>query len=227
METFITIYSITITIIAYIAGRKVYTKYPSPFTTPVFLCTIAIVSVLLISGLHFEDYILAKEIITYFLGPATVALAIPLYKNRAIIAKYAIPAISGIILGLAVTLCIAIIIAKLFSFSLNMVQALAVKSVTVPIAVEIMSLYEGDANLAAAFVLITGILGTMIAPWLMDKLHITMPFARGIAYGTIAHGFGTAHAAQESEFTGAVAGVAMAMAGIIIAFCFPMIDSFL
>jgi len=90
-----------------------------------------------------------------------------------------------------------------------------------------MSLYEGDANLAAAFVLITGILGTMIAPWLMDKLHITMPFARGIAYGTIAHGFGTAHAAQESEFTGAVAGAAMAMAGIIIAFCFPVFYSFL
>jgi len=227
METFITIYSISITIIAYILARKIYMKYPSPFTTPVFLCTVAVISTLLISNLHFEDYVVAKDIITYFLGPSTVALAVPLYKNRAIIAKYAIPAISGTILGLAFTLCIAIIIAKLFSFSLNMVQALAVKSVTVPIAVEIMSLYEGDENLAAAFVLITGILGTMIAPWLMDKLHITMPFARGIAYGTIAHGFGTAHAAQESEFTGAVAGAAMAIAGIIIAFCFPLFYPFL
>jgi len=67
----------------------------------------------------------------------------------------------------------------------------------------------------------------MSAPWLMDKCNITMPFARRIAYGTIAHGLGTAHAAQESEFTGAVAGVAMAIAGIIIALCFPVFYSFL
>ena len=227
MTTFITLYSIMITIIAYAIGRKIYSKHPSPFTTPVFFGTVTIILVLLISGLDFNDYTPGKDIITYFLGPATVALAVPLYKNRAIIAKYAIPAISGMILGLAVTLTLALTIAKALTLPLYILQGLAVKSITVPIAVEITEIYGGNPNVSAAFVILTGVLGTMIAPKLMDKLNVTMPFARGIAYGTIAHGLGTAQATQESEFTGAVAGAAMALSGIIISCLFPLINHFL
>ncbi|MFF2286763.1 LrgB family protein [Peribacillus butanolivorans] len=227
MTTLITIYSILITILAYFIGRKIYAKHPSPFTTPVFFSTVTIILVLLISGLDFNDYSTGKDIITYFLGPATVALAVPLYKNRAIIVKYGIPAISGMILGLTVTLILAFVIANAFSLPQFILQGLAVKSITVPIAVEITELYGGNPNVSAAFVILTGVLGTMIAPRMMDKLNITMPFARGIAYGTIAHGLGTAQAAQESEFTGAVAGAAMAIAGILISCFFPLIDNFL
>ncbi|WP_082630190.1 LrgB family protein [Peribacillus muralis] len=227
MTALITTYSILLTIIAYIIGRKIYAKYPSPFTTPVFFSTITIILILLASGLNFEDYTPGKNIITYFLGPATVALAVPLYKNRKIIVKHALPAISGMILGLMVTLIIAFTIALAFSLPPFILQGLAVKSITVPIAVEITELYGGDSNISAAFVILTGVLGTMIAPKMMDKLNITLPFARGIAYGTIAHGLGTAQAAQESEFTGAVAGAAMAIAGILISCFFPFISHFL
>ncbi|WP_340371526.1 LrgB family protein [Peribacillus sp. FSL E2-0218] len=227
MTALITPYSILITFLAYYMGRKLYAKRPSPFTTPVFFSTITIILILLATGLDFDDYSPAKDIISYFLGPATVALAVPLYKNRRIIVKYAIPAISGMILGLMVTLAIAFTIAQAFSLPQFILQGLAVKSITVPIAVEITELYGGDSNISAAFVILTGVLGTMIAPKMMDKLNITMPFARGIAYGTIAHGLGTAQAAQESEFTGAVAGAAMAIAGILISCFFPVISHFL
>lgn len=227
MNTLITIFSILLTIAAYTLGRKLYAKYPSPFTTPVFFCVVTIIGILLISGLSFEDYTPAKDIITFFLGPATVALAVPLYKNRDIITKYALPALVGIVFGLATTLSIALVIGKLYTLSLEILQALAVKSVTVPIAVEITNIYNGNANLAAGFVILTGILGTMLAPWIMNKLGLYMPFARGIAYGTIAHGLGTAQAAQESEFTGAVAGAAMAIAGILTAITFPIIYTLL
>lgn len=227
MTTLITLYSLLITVLAYSVGRKIYRKHPSPFTTPVFFGTVTIILVLLISGLDFKDYTPGKDIITYFLGPATVSLAVPLYKNRSIIAKYAIPAISGMILGLTVTLFLALAIAKALSLPLYILQGLAVKSITVPIAVGITEIYGGDPNISAAFVILTGVLGTMIAPKLMDKLNITMPFARGIAFGTIAHGLGTAQATQESEFTGAVAGAAMAISGVIISCLFPLINHFL
>ncbi|WP_285766013.1 LrgB family protein [Peribacillus sp. SI8-4] len=227
MTALITPYSILLTILAYYIGRKIYAKHPTPFTTPVFFSTVTIILILLASGLDFDDYSPAKNIISYFLGPATVALAVPLYKNRKIIVKYAIPAISGMILGLMVTLTIAFTIAQAFSLPQFILQGLAVKSITVPIAVGITELYGGDSNISAAFVILTGVLGTMIAPKMMDKLNITMPFARGIAYGTIAHGLGTAQAAQESEFTGAVAGAAMAIAGILISCFFPVISHFL
>ena len=227
MTTFITIYSILITLLVYSFGRRLYGKHPSPFTTPVFFSTVVIILILIISGLDFQDYTPAKDIISYFLGPATVALAVPLYKNRIVIARYAIPALSGMVLGLAVTLSLAIAIAKAFSLPLYILQGLAVKSITVPIAVEITEIYSGDANVSAAFVILTGVLGTMIAPKIMDIMGIHMPFARGIAFGTIAHGLGTAQASQESEFTGAVAGAAMALAGLIISSFFPLIHSFL
>lgn len=227
MTTFITIYSVLITLLIYSFGRKLYGKHPSPFTTPVFFSTVAIILILIISRLDFQDYTPAKDIISYFLGPATVALAVPLYKNRMVIARYAIPALSGMVLGLAVTLSLAIAIAKAFSLPLYILQGLAVKSITVPIAVEITEIYSGDANVSAAFVILTGVLGTMIAPKIMDIMGIHMPFARGIAFGTIAHGLGTAQASQESEFTGAVAGAAMALAGLIISSFFPLIHSFL
>lgn len=227
MTTFITPYSILITVLAYSFGRKIYGKYPSPFTTPVFFGTVTIILVLLLSGLSFKDYTPGKDIITFFLGPATVSLAVPLYKNRSIIAKYVIPAISGMMLGLVVTLALALAIAKALSLPVVILQGLAVKSITVPVAVEITEIYGGDPNISAAFVILTGVLGTMVAPKMMDKLNITMPFARGIAFGTIAHGLGTAQAAQESEFTGAVAGAAMAMTAIIISSLFPLINHFL
>ena len=227
MTTFITIYSILITLLVYSFGRRLYGKHPSPFTTPVFFSTVVIILILIISGLDFQDYTPAKDSISYFLGPATVALAVPLYKNRIVIARYAIPALSGMVLGLAVTLSLAIAIAKAFSLPLYILQGLAVKSITVPIAVEITEIYSGDANVSAAFVILTGVLGTMIAPKIMDIMGIHMPFARGIAFGTIAHGLGTAQASQESEFTGAVAGAAMALAGLIISSFFPLIHSFL
>ncbi|WP_110927833.1 LrgB family protein [Bacillus massiliglaciei] len=223
----ITIFNILLTAGAYLAGRKIYARFPTPFTTPVFFCIVVIITIFSISGIDYNDYKPAKDFISFFLGPATIALAVPLYKNREIIRKFAVPALCGIIFGLAVTLFTAILIGKAFFLSFVMLQALAVKSVTVPIAIEIMDINGGDQNITASFVILTGVLGTMLAPWIMDKIHIKDPFSRGIAYGTIAHGLGTAQASQESEFTGAVAGAAMAIAGIVISLVYPMIQHLL
>lgn len=221
MSTFVTLCSILLTVGAYMLSRLVARKYPSPFTTPVFFSTALIIIVLLIFGLSFEQYKPGKEIMTFFLGPATVALAVPLYKNRQLVVTYSIPAAAGIVVGALATTLSAVLIGLLFRLPHDVVASLGVKSVTVPIALEITALIGGNPTLSAAFVVLTGTLGTMIGPWLLKRSGITSSFAYGLAMGVVSHGQGTAQAATESELAGAVAGVAMGLTAIVTSLILP------
>jgi putative effector of murein hydrolase len=107
-----------------------------------------------------------------------------------------------------------------------MIASSSVKSITVPVAVEVSTMMGGDPALTAAFVVATGILGTAIGPWLMNITNITHPLSRGLALGTISHGQGTAHAATEGELQGAIAGVAMGLSAIFTAIIAPIIVPF-
>ncbi len=226
MIVLVTLLSIAITVGAYMLSKVVGKRYPSPFTTPVFFSTALIIILLLSFGLTFEDYTVAKEIMTFLLGPATVALAVPLYKNRQIIKKHSGPALVGILIGTVSTILAAILLTKLFSLSNEILASISVKSVTVPVAVEISNIIGGDPALTAAFVVATGIIGTMIGPSLMNVAKIDHPLSRGLALGTISHGQGTAQAATEGELQGAIAGVAMGLAAIFTSMAAPILVPF-
>ncbi len=226
MVVFVTLLSIAITIGAYLLSKVAGKWYPSPLTTPVFFSTTLIIILLLSLGINFAEYTIAKEIMTFLLGPATVALAVPLYKNRDTIKKHSAPALLGIVFGTVSTIISAVILSKLLNLSNEMIASASVKSVTVPVAVEVSAIFGGDPSLTAAFVVATGILGTMLGPWLMNITSITHPLSRGLALGTISHGQGTAHAATEGELQGAIAGVAMGLAAVFTAIIAPIIVPF-
>lgn len=196
-------------------------KYPSPFTTPVFFSTAIIIVILLFSHVSYEEYTLAKDIMTYLLGPATVALAVPLYLNRSLLAKYFIPALMGLSIGTVATILSALYLAKMLHLANWMLTSISVKSVTIPVASEISKIIGADMILVAAIVMVTGMCGAMFGPWLMNRLHIHHPIARGLSLGAIAHGIGTAEAAKEGELQGAVAGVAMGLAAVLISTLLP------
>ncbi|MBN6188877.1 LrgB family protein [Aneurinibacillus sp. BA2021] len=227
MSTFVTLYSIVITVGAYLLSRTVARKYPSPFTTPVFFSTALIISVLLVNGVSFAQYEPAQRIMTFFLGPATVALAVPLYKNRQLIRKYSFPAFVGLLAGLLSTILSVILIARMLRLSDEIIASLSTKSVTVPIALEITRIIGGSPALSAAFVVLTGTLGTMIGPWLMQRTGIRSSFAYGLAMGTISHGQGAAQAASTDELAGAVAGVAMGLAAVLTSVLLPWLHTLL
>ena len=222
----ITLLSITITVGAYLLSRIAGKRYPSPFTTPVFFSTTLIIILLLLLDIDYDEYTMAKDIMVFLLGPATVALAIPLYKNRDMIKKHSAPALLGIVLGTVSTMISAVILAKLLNLSNEVIATSSVKSITVPIAVEVSTILGGDPALTAAFVVATGILGTAIGPWLMNVTRITHPLSRGLALGTISHGQGTAQAATEGELQGAIAGVVMGLSAIFTAIIAPIIVPF-
>lgn len=218
-----TLYNIFLTVGAYYLARVLSKKYPTPITSPVFLSTVIIIGLLVASNLSYEDYTPAKNILTYLLGPATVALAVPIYKNRHLFAKYFTAAFLGLFIGTFSTITSAIIIARMLDLTGMFIRALTVKSVTVPVATEIGKIIHGNVPLIAAIVIITGMIGAMFGAKLLDLFKIRHPFARGLSIGTISHGIGTAEAVKEGEIQGAVSGAAMGIAAVLTSFIIPYI----
>jgi putative effector of murein hydrolase len=223
MRLLLALSGIGVTALAYAISRVLGKRYPSPLTSPVFFSTPLVIAVLLLGGLHLSDYRPAKDIIVSLLGPATVALAVPLYKNRQTLLGNLLPASIGLALGSLSTLVIAVVVARLFDLPQIICASVSIKSVTAPVAIELAPMVNGDSTLAAAFVIATGIMGAMLGPWLMDKVGIHAPLARGLALGTISHGQGTAEAVVEGEVQGAAAGIAMVLAAILASFFAPIL----
>ena len=214
---------IALTVGAYSLSLSARKRHPSPLTTPVVFSTPIVIAVLLATGISFADYQPAKNIMTFLLGPATVALAIPLYKNRQSFFRNLVPAGAGLLAGSLGTMIAAGLLARKFGFTPELVSSITIKSATVPIAVEVAKIVHGNPTLTAALVVITGMIGASFGPWLMDRLAITNPISRGLALGTISHGQGTAQAATESELTGAIAAVAMGLGAVCTSLAAPWI----
>jgi putative effector of murein hydrolase len=227
MSAALTLYGIAVTTAAYALSRKLSRRWPSPFTSPVFFTTLATVLVLGASRVEFADYQEAQKILTFLLGPATVALALPLYRNRRLLIANLVPALAGLVAGAVGTLLTAVALAKAMGFSQSIVRSISIKSVTAPVAVELARIIQGDPALTVAFVIVTGMIGVMLGPWLLDRTGVRSPFARGLALGTISHGQGTAQAALESELSGAIASIALGVAAVFVSMIAPRLLPYL
>lgn len=221
MDFGITAFCITLTIGIYLLSLKIFNRFPSPFTMPVFFSTVTIIIVLLISGISYEEYTFAKDIMTFLLGPATVALAVPLYRQRHVIFKHLLPVFIGILGGTMITIIVAVYMAIWFGLSTDMIYSFSIKSITIPIASEVAPIIQADASLVMLFVMITGMTGAMFGSYFLNLGKIHDPIARGLGYGTISHGIGTSQAVKEGELIGASASVAMGLAAIITSLIIP------
>lgn len=216
-------FTIVITITAYGISRQIFLKTKNAVLNPVLLSTTAVIAILLALGITFEQYKPGKEIMTFLLGPATVALALPLYRNRRVLRETLGAIVLGVASGSFLTILAAVLLAKLGNLETTIVTSIAPKSVTAPIAIEIARITGGDAALTAAFVVATGTLGSVIGPGVLTLCKIYNPVARGLAMGTTSHGQGTAVILQEGETQGAMSGVAMALAAIFTSFIAPFL----
>lgn len=221
MSYMITIFFIAITIGIYLLSLNLFNRFPSPITMPVFLSTVMIIIVLLIFGVSYEEYTLAKDMMTFLLGPATVALAVPLYEQRKVIFNNLFPIFVGILGGTLITIVVAVYMAIWLGLSSDMARAFSIKSITIPIASELAPIIEADPSLVMMFVMITGITGAMFGSFFLNIGKIHDPIARGLGYGTISHGIGTSQAVKEGEIEGASSSVAMGLAAIITSLIIP------
>ncbi|WCK55222.1 LrgB family protein [Aneurinibacillus sp. Ricciae_BoGa-3] len=222
MDVAITIYTLIVTIVVYIGSLLLNKRVPSPFTHPVFVSTLLIIFVLISTHIHYKQYEGTKEILSFFLGPATVGLAIPLYQNRALLLRNILPSFTGIIVGSIVSITATIIMVDGFHLSSDIIRSISLKTITTPMAIDVASIIHGDPILTSVFVVLTGMLGAMTGPWLMNKMGIHNPLARGLALGVQAHGIGTAQAAAEGKLQAAIAGVAMGINGVFVSIIIPI-----
>jgi predicted murein hydrolase (TIGR00659 family) len=188
------------------------------------LLTTAILSVLLIAtGTSFEVYFEGAQFVHFLLGPATVALAIPLIRNWQKVKEAFWPMLLALIAGSSTAVITALTSAYLLGASPEVLKSLAPKSVTSPIAMGIAEILGGIPALTAVLVITTGILGAIIVTPLLNILNIKDVRARGFAAGVGAHGIGTARAFQINSLAGTFAGIGMAINGALTAFMVPLI----
>ena len=213
---------LAVTLVAYAVGMALYKNsgYKTIFT-PLLTSIILIVAMLLLTKTDYATYMQGGQHINFLLGPATVALAVPLYEQRLRLAKLWIPLTCGLFVGAVVAIASTVSIAALLGASRETVVSLAPKSVTVPIAVGISEHLGGIPALTAALVVITGVTGALICRPIFALLREKNEATRGFAIGLAAHGVGTATAFQMSRDTGAFSGLAMGLTGLLTAFIAP------
>ncbi|HTQ72205.1 MAG TPA: LrgB family protein [Acidocella sp.] len=202
------------------AGHKAWTN-------PTVLAVLMLVAVLLLTGTSYQAYFTGAVYIHFLLGPATVALAVPMYANWPAIRRNFVPILVSLGAGSVVAALSAMIIAHLLGAPRAIVVSLGPKSVTTPIAMGVAQELGGIPALTAVFVIITGMFGTLICGPLFKAARIKDWQAQGLAAGTAAHGIATSHMIRLNETAGAFGGLAIGLNGVVTALVLPVLVALL
>jgi predicted murein hydrolase (TIGR00659 family) len=219
---------LTITLLAYQGAFAFYQRTGNnPLANPVLIAVAILVLFLTLTGTSYETYFSGAQFVHFLLGPATVALAIPLYMQFKRVRSMLLPVIVGLLSGSLTAIVSAVLVARLLGASTSTQLSLAPKSVTTPIAMGIAERIGGIPSLTAVLVIVTGILGAVTARFVFDAIKVRDPAIRGFAIGIASHGIGTARAFQVNEQSGAFAALAMGMNGALTAMLVPWITGWL
>ncbi len=215
---------LTLTLLAYQLAYWLYQRSGmNPAANPVAIAVAIIVTLLLLTGTSYATYFDGAQFVHFLLGPATVALAVPLYAQLPRLKRMAGPALIALAIGSLTAIVSAIAVGWIFGADRATLMSLAPKSVTTPIAMGIAEKIGGLPSLTAVLVVTTGILGAIGAQWLFKLLRVKDEAVQGFAIGVAAHGIGTARAFQISETTGAFAALAMGLNGLLTAILLPIL----
>jgi predicted murein hydrolase (TIGR00659 family) len=215
---------LTLTLVVFHLSTKIYQRGGmTPLLNPVMLSILAIVAILAATRTSYETYFDGAQFVHFLLGPATVALAIPLYRQFDKVRRSAPALLVSIIAGSAAAAGSAVGVGWLLGATDEALASLAPKSVTTPVAMAISEQLGGLPSLTAVLVIATGIVGAILGPFVLNVLHIRSMAARGLAMGTASHGIGTARAMQVSEVAGAFSGLAMGLNALATAILLPIV----
>lgn len=221
------VFGIGVSILAYSIGLMVAKRTRLAIMNPLLLAMVVVISILTLLGVDYQTYNKGGAMITFFLGPATVVLAVPLYRQWELLKSNLMPILTGIAVGSIAGVASIIILGRLLDLDTVLIDSMVPKSTTTPIAIEISAVLGGNPSLTATFVSITGITGFIAGVRIIDAFGIRNPIAKGIAMGTASHAVGTAKAMEIGEVEGAMSSLSIGVAGIITVFLIPVIMWFL
>lgn len=219
---------LTATLIAYVFAFRIYERAKfSPLANPVMISVALLVTVLTVTGTPYKTYFDGAQFVHFLLGPATVALAVPLYTQLPKLRSHVLPLLAGLLAGSVAAVVSAVGIAYLLGASPEVVRSLAPKSVTIPIAMGVSEKIGGLPSLTAVLVMATGIIGAVSATGLLNLLRVRDYTVRGFATGVAAHGIGTARAFQVSQEAGAFSALGMGLNGVLTAILVPVMANWM
>jgi predicted murein hydrolase (TIGR00659 family) len=215
---------LTATLLAYSIGDAAFrASGRKPWVNPVLISVVLLAGILWASGTRYATYFEGAKFVHFLLGPATVALALPLWETRHHVRRAALPILAALLAGSLTAVVSALAIAHSFGISGEVLISLAPKSATAPVALGISEQMGGSPTLTAVLVILTGIIGAIVATPLLNLLGVRDWRARGLAVGVAAHGIGTARAFQVHPVAGAFAGLGMGLNAVLTAFLAPAV----
>jgi predicted murein hydrolase (TIGR00659 family) len=203
-----------LTIAVYLLAKRVYASSGKMYASPLIITPLLIISFLLMTGTSYESYNAGGKWLSDLLQPATIAFAIPLHKNFKVLKKHAAAISAGVLSGTVTAVISSMLLAKWLHLSGDLATSLVPRSVTTPIAMSISQSIGGVPSITAVFVILTGVLGTMMGPSVLRLFRIDNEIARGVSLGTAAHGTGTSKAFELSSLTGTISSIAMILTAL-------------
>ncbi|WP_221088270.1 LrgB family protein [Deinococcus aquaedulcis] len=207
---------LTLTLLAFALGVWAQARTRTPLANPTLIATLAVAGALLLSGTPYSTYAEAARPLTSLLAPAVVALAVPLYRHRALLARQWRALVLGGAAGTGVALAVNALLARALHLSPEAARALQTAPATSPVALQLAPFTHAPPALAATLAVLSGLLGALLLPPVLTRLGVRHPLARGLAIGAVAHGIGTARAREEGEQTGAAASLGMGLAALLV-----------
>ena len=209
---------------SYYIGTLLYRRIRSAWVQPVAVAMILCIVALLVLDIDYPTFRVGTAFLDFLLGPTVVALGYLLYEQIEHLRGREIAIFAATIIGGAVGITSVILIGHLFGLDETLIASLTPKSATMPIAIPLSELSGGLPAVTAVVVFLTGLVGSLIGPWLLDVCHITHPIARGLALGSASHGIGTSRAIELGAIEGAVSGLAIGLTGVAISLLLPLVE---
>lgn len=219
------LFGILLTLVTFEIGVTISKKFKYSFLNPLLIANILIVGFLLITGISLESYNVGGDYISVMLSPATVVLAVPLYRQISKLKQFWKPILAGIFAGSLTSLACVIVVSKLIGLSETLMLSLLPKSITIPMGSVVSAQIGGIPPVTIIAITITGITGAVAAPAVCRFCRIKHKVAQGIAIGTASHALGTTKAMEMGEVQGAMSSLSIGVAGLFTAIVTPIIIS--
>lgn len=216
-------FGVVLSLLAYEFGLFLQKKTKKAFFNPLMIAIILVIFVLLVFRIDYENYQSSAKYLSYLLTPATVCLAIPLYRQAALLKKNYKAILGGILAGVITSLTTVVLLAVLFRMTHEQYVTLLPKSITTAIAVGVVEELGGYSTIAIVVIILTGVVGNILAEWICKLFHINDPIAKGIAIGSSSHAIGTTRAMEMGEIEGAMSSLSIVIVGIITVILAPIL----
>ena len=211
------------TLLAYRLGVWLRDRTGHPVAQPVLVGVVLLAATLVLLDVDYATYAEGTTIVTFLLGPATVALAVPLHRQLGRLRGYALPLVAGLLVGVVVSVGSAMLLVQLLGGDELLARTVAPKATTAPVAIALSRTIEGVAPLTAAIGITAGILGAVAAPTVLTWLRVREHRARGLATGAVSHGIGTSRMLHEDPVEGAFSGLAMGLTALATSLLLPLL----